>query len=67
MIRGKHAITVGVDIRRLREFEQDNYLGNGTLSFEWRVHGKLQCAAATGVLAGERRTLGSATPSPTCC
>ena len=33
MIRGQHAITVGVDIRRLREFEQDNYLGNGSLSF----------------------------------
>ena len=33
IIRGKHAITIGVDIRRLREFEQDNYLGNGTLSF----------------------------------
>jgi hypothetical protein len=33
MIRGKHAITVGVDIRRLREFEQDNYMGTGTLNF----------------------------------
>src|SRR5271166_1827482 len=33
IIRGKHAITIGVDIRRLREFEQDNYLGNGTLRF----------------------------------
>ena len=32
MIRGKHAITAGVDIRRLREFEQDNYLGNGTIN-----------------------------------
>jgi hypothetical protein len=32
MIRGKHAITVGIDLRRLREFEQDNYLGNGTIS-----------------------------------
>ena len=32
LIRGKHAITVGIDLRRLREFEQDNYLGNGTIS-----------------------------------
>ena len=32
LMRGKHAITLGVDIRRLREFEQDNYLGNGTIS-----------------------------------
>jgi hypothetical protein len=32
MIRGKHAITVGIDIRRLREFEQDNYLGNGSIN-----------------------------------
>jgi hypothetical protein len=33
MIRGKHSITVGVDIRRLREFETDNYLGTGTIGF----------------------------------
>ncbi|MGP0021320.1 MAG: TonB-dependent receptor domain-containing protein [Candidatus Sulfotelmatobacter sp.] len=33
MIRGKHSITVGFDIRRLREFEEDNYLGTGTISF----------------------------------
>jgi len=33
MIRGKHAITVGVDVRRLREFEQDNYLGTGNIGF----------------------------------
>jgi len=32
LIRGKHAITVGIDVRRLREFEEDNYLGNGTIS-----------------------------------
>jgi outer membrane receptor protein involved in Fe transport len=32
LIRGKHAITVGIDLRRLREFEQDNYLGTGTIS-----------------------------------
>jgi hypothetical protein len=33
LIRGKHALTFGVDIRRLREFEEDNYLGNGTIGF----------------------------------
>jgi hypothetical protein len=33
LIRGKHTLTVGTDIRRLREFEQDNYLGTGSLSF----------------------------------
>jgi hypothetical protein len=33
LIRGKHTFTVGADIRRLREFEQDNYLGTGNLSF----------------------------------
>ncbi len=33
LIRGKHSITVGADIRRLREFEEDNFLGTGTLSF----------------------------------
>jgi hypothetical protein len=33
MIRGKHSITLGADIRRLREFETDNYLGTGTIGF----------------------------------
>ncbi len=33
LIRGKHTLTVGADIRRLREFEQDNYLGTGNLNF----------------------------------
>lgn len=33
LIRGKHAVTLGVDIRRLREFETDNYLGTGTINF----------------------------------
>lgn len=32
LIRGKHSITVGADIRRLHEFEQDNYLGTGNIS-----------------------------------
>jgi hypothetical protein len=31
--RGKHTVTAGADIRLLREFEQDNYLGIGSLSF----------------------------------
>ncbi|HME33341.1 MAG TPA: carboxypeptidase regulatory-like domain-containing protein [Terriglobales bacterium] len=33
MIRGKHSITLGVDVRRLREFETDNYLGTGNIGF----------------------------------
>ncbi len=33
LIRGKHSLTFGVDIRRLRQFEEDNFLGNGTISF----------------------------------
>jgi hypothetical protein len=33
LIHGKHTFTVGADIRRLHEFEQDNYLGTGSLSF----------------------------------
>jgi hypothetical protein len=33
LVRGKHSITVGVDVRRLREFEQDNYLGTGNIGF----------------------------------
>jgi len=33
LIRGKHALTFGVDVRRLREFEEDNYLGTGNISF----------------------------------
>ena len=32
-IHGKHTFIVGADIRRLRQFEQDNYLGTGSLSF----------------------------------
>lgn len=32
-IKGKHTFTFGTDIRRLHEYEQDNYLGIGTLSF----------------------------------
>jgi len=33
LIRGKHTITIGADIRRMQEYEQDNYLGIGSLSF----------------------------------
>ena len=32
-IRGRHTFTFGADIRRLREYEADNYLGIGSLSF----------------------------------
>lgn len=34
LIRGKHTLTVGADIRRLREFESDTYQGIGTLNFD---------------------------------
>jgi hypothetical protein len=33
LIRGRHGLTLGVDIRRLREFEQDNFLGTGNIGF----------------------------------
>jgi hypothetical protein len=33
LIRGKHTLTIGADIRFLHEFEQDNYLGTGNISF----------------------------------
>jgi hypothetical protein len=33
LIRGKHTLTLGADLRLLREFEEDNYLGTGTISF----------------------------------
>jgi hypothetical protein len=33
LIHGKHTLTMGADIRRLREFEQDNYLGIGSFTF----------------------------------
>lgn len=33
LIRGKHTITIGADIRRMQEYEEDNYLGIGSLSF----------------------------------
>jgi hypothetical protein len=33
LIRGKHTITVGADIRRMQEFEQDTWMGIGGLSF----------------------------------
>lgn len=32
-IHGRHTFTFGTDIRRLHDFEQDNYLGIGSLSY----------------------------------
>jgi len=32
-IQGRHTLTFGFDIRRLREYEADNYLGIGNLNF----------------------------------
>ena len=50
MIRGKHTFTIGADIRRLREFEQDNYLGTGSLSFNGEY--TANCNGCAGNAAG---------------
>lgn len=50
MIRGKHTLTVGADIRRLRGFEQDNYLGLGSLTFNGEY--TANCANCAGGSAG---------------
>jgi hypothetical protein len=47
LIRGRHTFTIGVDIRRLREFEQDNYLGTGNISFNGEY--TANCAALSCV------------------
>jgi len=51
LIRGKHSVTVGVDIRRLREFEEDNYLGNGTINFNGEYTANCN-AGSTGCSVG---------------
>ena len=33
LVRGKHSFTFGADLRRLTEFEEDNFLGTGTINF----------------------------------
>jgi hypothetical protein len=54
LIRGKHAITLGADIRRLREFEEDNYLGTGTISFNGQY--TANCNRGTGCSLGSYGT-----------
>lgn len=49
LIRGKHTLTVGADIRRLREFEQDNYLGTGNISFNGEFTATNPAGAGTGM------------------
>jgi len=60
MIRGKHAITLGADIRRLREFEQDNYLGTGNLSFNGEY--TANCNQGATLQGGVVCTSGGGTP-----
>jgi len=57
LIRGKHALTFGIDVRRLREFEEDNYLGNGTINFNGQYtancnRGTSGCNAGSGSALG---------------
>ena len=51
LIRGKHTLTLGADIRRLRNFEQDNYLGTGNMTFngEYTANQPVSGQAATGM------------------
>ena len=57
LIRGKHALTFGVDIRRLREFEEDNYLGNGTIGFNGQYTANCN-RGASGCNVGSGSALG---------
>jgi len=59
LIRGKHAVTLGVDIRRLREFETDNYLGTGTINFNGQY--TANCNPTEG---DPNCPLGGSTPAP---
>jgi len=52
-VKGKHTFTFGADIRRLREYEQDNYLGIGSISFNG------------GYTASNPKNAGSGSPGPT--
>lgn len=51
LIRGKHSLTFGTDIRLLREFEQDNYLGIGSLTFNGEYTANCN-ATASGCVPG---------------
>jgi hypothetical protein len=33
LVRGRHTLNLGIDVRRMQLFELDNYLGTGSLSF----------------------------------
>lgn len=52
LIRGKHTLTVGVDIRRLREFEQDNFLGTGNIGFNGEYTANCPSLACVSGAAG---------------
>jgi hypothetical protein len=52
LIRGRHTLTIGADIRRLKEFEQDNYLGTGSLKFNGQYTGTNPGGAGT-IAAGD--------------
>ena len=62
MIRGKHSVTVGVDIRRLREFEQDNYMGTGNISASGEY--TANCNQGTSYSNGNTCTSGGNPASP---
>jgi Carboxypeptidase regulatory-like domain/TonB dependent receptor len=57
LIRGKHAFTFGADIRRLREFEEDNYLGTGTIGFNGQYTANCN-RGASGCNVGSGSALG---------
>lgn len=61
MIRGKHAFTIGADIRRLTEFEEDNYLGTGTISFNGEYTANCN-RGATGCNIGSSPAAGTGNP-----
>jgi hypothetical protein len=52
-VHGRHTVTFGADIRRLREYEADNYLGIGNLSF------------SGGYTSSDPSTAGGQTAGPT--
>ncbi len=52
LIRGRHGLTLGVDIRRLRQFEQDNFLGTGNIGFNGEYTANCPSLACVNGAAG---------------
>jgi hypothetical protein len=61
LIRGKHSLTIGVDLRRLTEFEEDNFLGTGTISFNGQYTANCN-RGATGCTIGSSPAAGTGNP-----